>query len=100
MKGDALRAHGLQRDQPRAVVHVITETHQPLANDPAEGRPDYGAIQPQLEQIERRLGAAHLGFRPLDIGGGGGLLLQQLLGSGEGLLRQIAVRLGPGDFRL
>ncbi len=87
--------HGLQGDEPGGVVDIVAQAGQPLTGDAGERGPDHGALTEQLEQIEPRLGAPHLGLGPLDVRRCGGLVGQQSPGPGQGLLGQVAIGLGP-----
>jgi hypothetical protein len=87
--------HRLEGDEPGGVVHVVAQAGQPLAGHAGKRRPHHGAIETELEQIERRLGASHLRLGPLHIGGSRRLVGQQGPGPGERLLGEVAIGLGP-----
>ncbi len=95
-----LRIHGLDDDQLVGGGDVIAQTHEPLADHAGKRGSHRSARQSQLQQIQTGPAAPGGGVGALEIGGGGGVLLDQLLGARQGLFAEVAFGLGSRDLGL
>lgn len=99
LEDGTLRVEGLERDEPRLRAHVVAEAREPAPDDAGKGRADGRAIAAEREQVELRLRAPRRGLRPLELGRGGGALVEEPLRARKRLPREIAVGLQPRDLR-